>query len=109
MKHLVQAAMILTFVFMFAASSMAEWDVCGVQRIGAEGADANLLKVTNCELSKGGNDGKWLYIKNQKDVSMATLLTAFSMSKKVKLNADFANANTTGSKRGAVEVIYVNE
>lgn len=108
MKKMILSAVTLSCVLMFAGSSIAAntWDTCGIQRLGVSGTSANLFKVTSCGTS--GNNDKWLSLVNQKDTSMAVLLTAISLGKEVKLNADFATATTTGSAYGAVEVIYLD-
>ena len=110
MKKIMLGVMALSFVFMFAGTSMAamSWDAsCGIERIGVAGDADNIFKVTSCSVS--ANDGKWLQLVKQKDTAMATLLTAFSLGNEVKLNADFAAATTDGSAYGPVEVIYMNK
>ncbi len=90
---------------MFAGSALAAWDVCAIDQIGVHSNSENLIKVSSCD--NGGNNGKWLTLVNQKETSMATLLTAFSLNKRVKFNADFVNATTTGSTYGAVWTLYL--
>ena len=46
-------------------------------------------------------------LTQQKDTAMATLLTAYSLGAKVKVNGDWASADTTGSSLGSVETIYL--
>ena len=109
MKKIMLGVMTLSFVFTLTATSMAamSWDTCGIKQIGAAGDADNLLKVTEC--GKSANNDKWLTLVKQKDTAMATMLTAFSLGKKVKLNADFAAGNTTGSAYGPVETIYLSK
>lgn len=99
---------LLTFacVTAFASSALAAWDTCSVERTGVLGSDLALIKVTNCGTS--ANDGKWLSIGNQADRSLAVVLTAISLGKQIKLDANFAGANTTGSEIGAISTIYLN-
>ena len=91
---------------MFAGSVLAAWDTCAIQRLGVNGASDNLLKVKSC--GNSSNNDKWLRVTSQKDTSMAVLLTALSLNKKVKLNADFANGTTNGSSYGSIWVIYLD-
>lgn len=108
MKKIVSAAIALTFVVAIAGTSVAnEWDkACGIAQIGVTGDSDNLLKVENCD--KSSHNDMWLSLTKQKDTAMATLLTAFSLGKKVKINADFASASTDGSTYGAVETLYLS-
>lgn len=108
MKKIMLGLMTLSFVFMFVGSSVAamSWDTCGIERIGVAGDTDNLFKVTSCGTS--ANNGIWLQLVKQKDTSMATLLTALSLGKKVKINADFAAGSTGGSSYGPVETIYLD-
>lgn len=109
MKKVALSVLTACCVFMFAGVSVAanSWDTCSLERLGVAGTDDNLLKVTDCKIS--ANDGKWLQLVNQKDRSLAVVLTALSIPKKVKLNADFATATTSGSAYGAIEVIYIDQ
>ena len=108
MKRIMLGVGTLAFVFMFSSASMAAmtWDTCNIKRIGASGDSDNLLKVVNCK--NRANDNKWLQLVKQKDTSMATLLTALSLGKKVKLYADFAAGTITGSAYGPVETMYLD-
>ena len=107
-KKMMVGVGILAFVLMFVNVSMAamSWDTCSVKRIGTSGDSDNLLKVGNCDNS--ANNDKWLQLVKQQDTSMATLLTAISLGKKVKLYADFDAGTTTGSAYGPVETIYMD-
>jgi hypothetical protein len=108
MKKILLGLMALSFVFMLVGSSVAAntWDTCAIDRIGVAGDSDNLFKVKSCGIAS--NDGKWLQLVKQKDTSMATLLTALSLGKKVKINADFAAGDTVGSSYGPVETLYLN-
>ena len=109
MKKTMTGIVTLVFVVMFASVSMAgmTWDTCAIKRIGTSGDSDNLFKVTGCKIS--ANNDKWLKLVKQKDTAMATLLTAFSLGKKVKLYADFGAATTSGSSMGPVENIYMDK
>ena len=109
MKKIMAGIAVLACVCMFASVSMAgmTWDTCAIQRIGTSGDTDNLFKVTGC--GNSANNDKWLQLVKQKDTAMATLLTAFSLGKKVKLYADFGVATTTGSSMGPVENIYMDK
>ncbi len=109
MKKLILGAMALSIVSLFASTSMAamSWDTCAIDRIGVAGAGDNLFKVTACGVA--ANDGIWLQLVQQNDTAMATLLTAFSLGKPVKINADFAAGSTNGSSYGPVETLYLNK
>ena len=106
MKKGIIAGIAIFCSLMFAGSALAAWDTCGIERLGVTGTSDNLIKVTSCD--NGGNNGKWLTLVNQKDTSMATLLTAFSLNKRVKFNADFVNASKDGSVYGVVWTLYLN-
>jgi len=109
MKKIVAGVAALACVCMFTSVSMAgmSWDTCAIKRIGTSGDQDNLFKVTSCKNS--ANNDKWLKLVKQKDTAMATLLTAFSLGKKVKLYADFGAATTSGSSMGPVENIYMDK
>lgn len=109
MKKILMGITVASFVLTFAGASIAamSWDTCGIKQIGAAGDADNLLKVTACGVA--ANNDKWLKLVKQKDTAMATMLTAFSLDKKVKLNADFAAGNTSGSAYGPVETIYLSK
>ena len=108
MKKIVLATIALTFVVAVAGTSVAAtWDkACGIALIGVAGDSDNLFKVENCDQS--AHNGMWLTLTKQKDTAMATLLTAFSLGKKVKISADWASATDTGTSYGAVEVLYLS-
>ncbi len=106
MKKGIIAGMAIISSLMFAGSALAAWDTCAIERLGVAGTSDNLLKVTSCGSSS--NNGKWLIVRSQKETSMATLLTALSLNKKVKLNADFANGSSNGSSYGTIWTIYLD-
>jgi len=107
MKKGIIAGVAIFCSLMFAGSALALWDTCAIERLGVAGPSDNLVKVKNCE-EYSAHDGRWLKVVNQKDTSMATLLTALSLNKKVKLNADFASGNTSGSSYGDIWTIYLD-
>ena len=107
MKKGIIAGIAIFCSLMFAGSALAAWDVCGIDRIGVTGSSDNLIKVKSCD--NGGNNGKWLALVDQKDTAMATLLTAFSLNKRVKFNADFIAASKDGSVYGDVWTLYLND
>ena len=106
MKKGIIAGIAIFCSLMFAGSALAAWDTCALDRLGVAGESDNLVKVKSC--GNQGNNGKWLIVRSQKDTSMATLLTALSLNKKVKLNADFAGGSGDGSSYGTIWTIYLD-
>jgi len=106
MKKIILGLLTFACVTAFASSAIAAWDTCAVERTGVVGTSTSLIKVTDCGTS--GNNGKWLSLGNQTDRSLAVVLTAISLGKKVKINANFAGADTSGSAVGAIYTIYLN-
>ena len=93
----------------FSTASLAlSWDTCGIQRVGVTGATGKLVKVTACE-EDSTNSGKWLSITNQPNASLATVLSALGMAKKLKLHADFASGSANGTTTGAIETMYLDQ
>lgn len=105
MKKFVLGAAVISCVVMFAGVSMAAftWDTCSIDRIGVSGDSDNVFKVKDCVIS--ANSGNWIMISKQKDTSMATLLTALSLGKQVKMQADFAD---TGYYK-PLESLFLNQ
>jgi hypothetical protein len=107
-KKLTYSAMACVLGITFSTASLAaSWDTCAIERVGITGASEKLVKVTSC--GSATNNGKWLSITNQPNASLATVLTAVGLVKKVKLNADFAGGSTDGSTTGAITTIYLDQ
>lgn len=93
--------------FSSIASASLTWDTCGITRVGALGASTIAVKIEDC---KNGNDDKWLNISNQKNPSLAVLLTGLSLGSKVKMEAHYDLANTESVGAGAdIETIYLDQ
>lgn len=93
--------------FSGAAMATLTWDTCDITRVGALGASTVAVKIENC---KNGNDDKWLNVLNQKNPSLAVLLTGLSLGNKVKMEAHFDLANTSGVATGAdINTIYLDQ
>ncbi len=107
MKKVFLGLLTVSIIATFASSALATWDTCSIQRVGVTGSDTTIFKVGTCDTS--ANDGKWLAITQQKDRSLATLLTGVSLTKSLKINADFAAATTSGTVYGAVTTLYLDQ
>ncbi len=107
-KKLFLGLITCSLIAAFATISFASWDTCIIQRLGVTGSDTTVFKVGTCE-DDSSNNGKWLAITQQKDRSLATLLTGVSLTKSLKINADFAAATTNGSVYGNVTTLYLDQ
>lgn len=108
-KNMMFGAVAIVSVVSFSTTAIAapSWDTCAIQRMGVSGASTQSIKITSCGISS--NNGKWLSITQQENASLATLLTALSLGKKVKINADYALGTTSGSAFGPINTIYLDQ
>ncbi len=77
MKKLTLSLLTFSMILSLSSTSFAAWDTCSIQRVGVTGSDTTIFKVGTCDTSS--NNGKWLAITQQKDRSLATLLTGVSL------------------------------
>ncbi len=89
------------------ALATLSWDTCAVKRLGVSGSAKKLIKIDSCGFLY--NNDKWLTVTNQENASLATLLTALSLGKKVKMQAHYNTANTITDSGSNINIIYLDQ
>ena len=109
MKKTTLALAGVTLGLFMATSSIAAstWDTCDIKEIGVAGETTQLVRVTNCQ-TNANNNLKYLGISRQQDTTMAVALTAMSLSKPVKIFANFAGANTSSVAQNIETMFLAN-